>query len=95
VKILKPEGEAVLACGVKRNTAKLISTASGDVLYDFSTGHHEISAHPLTLVDNTHHGRLSMIAGADGNVHLSNVLLGGDHYDSCSSDETPVAHKFH
>lgn len=35
--LVRPAKDTILACGMKRNCAKLISVATGEVVYDFNT----------------------------------------------------------
>lgn len=58
--------ETVIACGVKHNCAKLISTKTAEVIYDFKSSHHTLDQHPVTVVDYAPLVKLSLIGASDG-----------------------------
>ena len=76
--------ETIIACGVKRNCAKLISVKTAEVIYDFKNSHHTLDQHPVTVVDYTPLGKLSLIGTSDGQIHLNSILIGAD--DESDSD---------
>ena len=86
LKFVRPEKQVVLACGIKRNCAKLISVSTGEVVHDFTATHPELETHPLTVVDNAPNGCLSLIGSSNGNVYLKKILIRGDDEDSSDSD---------
>ena len=66
VSLLKPGKDAIIACGTKRNCAKIISVSTGEVLCDLTESHSALEEHPLTLVDSSPLGRVSIIANSVG-----------------------------
>lgn len=88
--LVRPAKDTILACGIKRNCAKLVSVATGEVIYDFNTTQPNLEDHALTIVDSTSHQGLALIASANGAVHCKKILVSTNDGNSDDSDQSPM-----
>ena len=79
-----------MACGTNRNCAKLISVATGEVIFDFNETHPSLEERPITVVDSSPLGRVGLVATSDGHVHVKNILVAGDLNHDDDSDQSPM-----
>jgi len=85
---VQPNKDAILACGSNKNSAKLLSMETGDVIYDLKDSHHLLGSSPVILVDSAPNGKTCLVGTANGSLFVKNVLISKERCDDGSGSDS-------
>ena len=85
--LMKPNKDIILACGAHRNCAKIISVATGAVLYDLNESSLMLEKYPLITVDSSPRGRFAIVGSVDGHIYAKNILVAIDKMVDSDEDD--------
>jgi hypothetical protein len=74
-KFVRPGKQAIIACGVNRNAAKVFSLQTGEMLFDITSIDPVIGISPLITVDTSPVGKSILIGSSNGQIHVKDLHI--------------------
>jgi len=72
---MRPEKNAIIACGANKHAAKVFSVDTGNMLLSLSEMDPIIATNPLVTVDTMPQGKVALIGSSNGQIHVKNITL--------------------